>query len=221
MITRVDVLEAQQLIADGVRTFDVLPAETYREEHLPGATSLPLETFEPDQVESLERSEPVLVYCFDQHCDLSARGVGTARRARLRAVHDLIGGRAAWTALGLPTEGAVGDRRRISGYVVDAASVDDEATIADVQALGEQRFPVAVVNGDGVLVGAVAPTGRRRCRRRRRWPRRWSRRRARSAPSCASTRSSSSCARTDSITSSSPPSTVSSSGRVVTAELHV
>ena len=43
------------------------------------------------------------------------------------------------------------------GYVVDAATVDVEATIADVAALGEQRFPVAVVNGDGVLVGAVHP----------------------------------------------------------------
>jgi len=34
-----------------------------------------------------------------------------------KQVHDLIGGRAAWTALGLPTEGEIGDRHRISHHV--------------------------------------------------------------------------------------------------------
>jgi len=74
-------------------------------------------------------------------------------------VYDLIGGRAAWTALGLPTEGSVGDRRRISNHLADAVRVALDATIADVVQLGAQRFPVAVVH-DGVLVGAVDPTAR-------------------------------------------------------------
>jgi CBS-domain-containing membrane protein len=73
-------------------------------------------------------------------------------------VRDLIGGRAAWTALGLPTEGAVGDRRRISGYARPIATVGPEATVADVRALGAVRFPVPVVTDEGVLIGAVDPT---------------------------------------------------------------
>jgi hypothetical protein len=73
-------------------------------------------------------------------------------------VYELVGGRAAWTALGLPTEGAVGDRRRISHYVVEVATLDVRSTVADLVALGEQRWPTPVVSDDGILVGAVHPT---------------------------------------------------------------
>jgi rhodanese-related sulfurtransferase len=67
MVRRVDALEAQQLIADGVRLVDVLPAEIFHEEHLPGAVSVPLATFEPAQLDSYDRAASLLVYCFDQH----------------------------------------------------------------------------------------------------------------------------------------------------------
>ncbi len=74
-----------------------------------------------------------------------------------RQVHDLIGGRAAWTALGLPTEGEVGDRRRITNYVATPATVRVGAKVKAVHALAPQRFPIAVVDKDGVLLGAIDP----------------------------------------------------------------
>jgi rhodanese-related sulfurtransferase len=157
MVQRIDALEAEQLIADSVRTLDVLPAKVFEKEHLPGAMSMPLEEFDPIAVESLNRSEPLLVYCFDQHCDLSARASARLEQLGFDHVHDLIGGRAAWTALGLPTEGSTGDRHRISAYVVEVPTVGIDATLAEVAGLGEQRFPVPVVNRDGVLLGAVEP----------------------------------------------------------------
>lgn len=160
MIVRVDALEANELLAAGTVAFDALPASVYRQEHLPAARSLPLERFEPSQVEALDREAGLLVYCFDQHCDLSARLARRLDDLGFDPVYDLIGGRAAWTALGLPTEGAVGDRRRISHYVEVVPTVSPDDTIADVQALGESRFPVPVVDDDGVLFGAVHPTAR-------------------------------------------------------------
>jgi len=72
-------------------------------------------------------------------------------------VEDLIGGRAAWTALGLPTEGSVGDRRRISGYVRRVATVGADDVVGALRSLGELRFPVPVVSAGGVLVGAADP----------------------------------------------------------------
>jgi Mg/Co/Ni transporter MgtE len=72
-------------------------------------------------------------------------------------VHDLIGGRAAWTALGLPTEGEVGDRRRIGGHTATAATVGIGETVSAVHALGPRRFPIAVVDDHGVLLGALDP----------------------------------------------------------------
>jgi rhodanese-related sulfurtransferase len=67
MVSRADALEAQQLIAGGVRLLDVLPATVFHEEHLPGAVNVPLATFEPSQLDSYDRAAALLVYCFDQH----------------------------------------------------------------------------------------------------------------------------------------------------------
>jgi hypothetical protein len=72
-------------------------------------------------------------------------------------VCELIGGRAAWTALGLPTEGAVGDRRRISRYVAEVPALGVQSTVAELVALGEQRWPTPVLSDDGILVGALHP----------------------------------------------------------------
>ncbi len=75
-------------------------------------------------------------------------------------MYDLIGGRAAWTVLGLPTEGQIGDSRRISSVVAPAPSVGIDATINDVIALGIVQHPVAVLGPEGVLLGALQLTAR-------------------------------------------------------------
>lgn len=67
MVKRVDALEAKAMIDDGVALVDVLPASVYQEEHLPGARSLALDTFQPSDADSFDRAAPLLVYCFDQH----------------------------------------------------------------------------------------------------------------------------------------------------------
>lgn len=64
---RVDALEAKALIDGGITLVDVLPTSVYEQEHLPGARSIPLETLRPSEVEGLDRTAALLVYCFDQH----------------------------------------------------------------------------------------------------------------------------------------------------------
>ena len=59
--------------------------------------------------------------------------------------------------LGLPTEGEVGDRRRVGGLASVAPSVAIDATIADVKLLGAIQHAVAVLGLDGVLLGALDP----------------------------------------------------------------
>jgi rhodanese-related sulfurtransferase len=162
MVVRVDAVQAERLIADGIRILDVLPGDVYRKVHLPGATSLPLERFEPSQIESYDKTEPLLVYCFDQHCDLSARASARLEELGFENVHDLIGGRAAWTALGLPTEGETGDEGRVGQFVEEAPAVLIDDTVAEALAVGEHRFPVPVVNTDGVLLGAVGASAMER-----------------------------------------------------------
>jgi rhodanese-related sulfurtransferase len=141
-----------RLVREGAVLIDVLPASIYAQEHLPGAVNVPLETFRLDDVSDFDRNDAVVVYCFDQHCDLSSRAANRFELEGFAEVSDLIGGRAAWTSLGLPTEGSVADRRRISHYVEPVTTVTADGVIGDV---ANWAGTVAVVNAHGVLLGAL------------------------------------------------------------------
>jgi rhodanese-related sulfurtransferase len=54
----------QRLIEQGARIVDVLPSEEYDLEHLPGAVNIPLWDI-AERSGELDRSRPVVVYCFD------------------------------------------------------------------------------------------------------------------------------------------------------------
>jgi rhodanese-related sulfurtransferase len=66
MPTRIDNERLRSLLDDGnVQLVEVLPSDEYEEEHLPGAISLPLKQLDASTVEVLDRSRPVIVYCWD------------------------------------------------------------------------------------------------------------------------------------------------------------
>lgn len=55
----------QRLAAAGAQIVEVLPADEYDDDHLPGAISLPLRRLESDAATVLDRNRPVVVYCWD------------------------------------------------------------------------------------------------------------------------------------------------------------
>jgi rhodanese-related sulfurtransferase len=58
--------ELQRLVESGVQLVEALPKEEYDDEHLPGATNLPLTSLTRAAAEgALDRSRPVAVYCWD------------------------------------------------------------------------------------------------------------------------------------------------------------
>jgi rhodanese-related sulfurtransferase len=61
-IDRERVLE---LMGHGAQIVEVLPAEDYDDEHLPGAINLPLRELDSERAAVLDRSRPVVVYCYD------------------------------------------------------------------------------------------------------------------------------------------------------------
>ena len=44
---------------------EVLPADEFEDEHLPGAVNLPLKELDRHSAASLDPSRPVIVYCYD------------------------------------------------------------------------------------------------------------------------------------------------------------
>ena len=61
----VDRDRVQELAAAGAQLVEVLPKEEYDDEHLPGAINLPLKELNAETAARLDRSRPVVVYCYD------------------------------------------------------------------------------------------------------------------------------------------------------------
>ena len=61
----IDREQVRRLFDQGAQLVEVLPAEEYEEDHLPGAISLPLRRLEEEAVQILDRIRPVIVYCWD------------------------------------------------------------------------------------------------------------------------------------------------------------
>jgi len=65
MATRIDLAQLQRLLDGDAQLVEVLPAAEYAEEHLPGAVNLPLKQLDATTAAQLDRSRPVVVYCWD------------------------------------------------------------------------------------------------------------------------------------------------------------
>ncbi len=54
-----------RLVEAGAQLAEVLPQDEYDEEHLPGALHLPLKSLTRESAAVLDRTRPVIVYCWD------------------------------------------------------------------------------------------------------------------------------------------------------------
>jgi len=55
----------RRMVEAGAQLVEVLPAEEYEEEHLPGAISLPLRRIDAEASSVLDKNRAVIVYCWD------------------------------------------------------------------------------------------------------------------------------------------------------------
>lgn len=65
MPSEIDRDGLRRMIAAGAQLVEVLPAEEYLEEHLPGAISLPLSRIDANATSVLDKNRLVIVYCWD------------------------------------------------------------------------------------------------------------------------------------------------------------
>ena len=60
-----EVRELKQLLAQGAQLVDVLAADEYELDHLPGAISIPLRELNRETAAHLRKDRPVIAYCYD------------------------------------------------------------------------------------------------------------------------------------------------------------
>ncbi len=65
MPTTIDREALQRLVAEGAQLVEVLPPAEYEQEHLPGATSLPLRQLTAETASTLSKTVPLITYCWD------------------------------------------------------------------------------------------------------------------------------------------------------------
>ena len=65
MSTDLDRADVQRLVSAGAQLVEVLPAEEYATEHLPGAVNIPLKELNRETAGQLVATRPVIVYCWD------------------------------------------------------------------------------------------------------------------------------------------------------------
>lgn len=65
MAQEIDRERVQELLAAGAQLVEVLPAEEFEDERLPGAVNIPLKQLTAATAGQLDRSRPVVVYCYD------------------------------------------------------------------------------------------------------------------------------------------------------------
>jgi rhodanese-related sulfurtransferase len=66
MPTAINSDELRRLLADEqAQLVEVLPEAEFADEHLPGAINIPLKQLDRDSAAQLDRSDPVIVYCYD------------------------------------------------------------------------------------------------------------------------------------------------------------
>jgi rhodanese-related sulfurtransferase/CBS domain-containing protein len=117
MATTVDRQQVHQLINEGAYLVEVLPAAEYADEHLPGAINIPLKELDRDRVRELDLDHPVVVYCYDDPCDLSPRAAARLDSLGFTQVYDYAAGKTDWGSAGLPLEGANASQTRAGAHV--------------------------------------------------------------------------------------------------------
>jgi rhodanese-related sulfurtransferase len=98
--------QVRKLMAGDAYIVDVLPQQSFRRGHLPGAINVPFdERFDERVLQALpDQNNPVIVYCADAACDLSPQAAEHLVSLGYTKVFDYAAGKADWQDAGLPME---------------------------------------------------------------------------------------------------------------------
>ncbi len=117
MFEKIDYDGLRRLLDEGAQLVEVLPAEEYAEEHLPGAISIPLKALDADSTAKLDRTRPVIVYCWDYLCDMSPRAAARLDSLGFERVYDYSPSKVDYLARGLPREGTKAGEKRAADFL--------------------------------------------------------------------------------------------------------
>jgi rhodanese-related sulfurtransferase len=63
--TRIEIQELRRMMGDGAQVVEVLPKDEFDDEHIRGAVNIPLKELDASSTATLDKKNPVIVYCWD------------------------------------------------------------------------------------------------------------------------------------------------------------
>jgi rhodanese-related sulfurtransferase len=148
--------DVKRLYEAGAVLLEVLPKSAFDLEHLPGAKNVPLPQFDAQALEPFDRTRPIVVYCYDHECDLSARGAALLDQHGFEEVYDYAASKTAWLGAGLPAEGDQHEARAGDVATRSVRTCGPETEVGSLGADGDLDV-VVVVDDDGIVLGLVRP----------------------------------------------------------------
>ena len=85
---------------------DVLPEESYREEHIPGSVNMPVENIASEAKDKLSEDQKIVVYCASTSCEASEDAARRLQKNGYGNVKDYAPGLKAWKNSGNSTIGS-------------------------------------------------------------------------------------------------------------------
>ena len=159
MPTSIDRHELQRLLAEEeAQLVEVLPADEYADEHLPGAINIPLKELDHATTGRLDRARPVIVYCYDTQCDMSPRAASRLESIGFEQVYDYTAGKADWGSYGLSLDGDADSSTRVGAHLrTDVPTCRLEDRLPELcRRLDESGWETCfVVNNEGVVLGRI------------------------------------------------------------------
>jgi rhodanese-related sulfurtransferase len=158
MFEKVDYEGLRRLIRDGAQLVEVLPADEYEEEHLPGAISIPLKELDAETSAQLDKSKPVVVYCWDQLCDMSPRAAARLAALGFERVYDYGVSKVDYLARGLPREGEKAGETRAADLLRDdvvRCHLEDPIDRVGNEIKASPHGFALVLDEDGIVLGRL------------------------------------------------------------------
>jgi rhodanese-related sulfurtransferase/CBS domain-containing protein len=158
MSTRLDRDQVRRLVKGGAVLVEVLPPSAYEDEHLAGAINIPVEDLAQQAPQYLSREQPVIVYCYDSQCDLSARAASRFESLGYSHVYRYAAGKMDWLAFDQPCEGSSTKQRVVRNLMrrdVPTCNLTERLSSVRLRLTGSAWEFCVVVDGGRVVHGLL------------------------------------------------------------------
>lgn len=89
---------------ESFKLVEVLPEDSFKQGHIPGAVNLPLEQLSARAGINLKKSDTIIVYCGGYACQASTKAAEALLNMGYKKTLDFKGGKKTWVGAGLELE---------------------------------------------------------------------------------------------------------------------